>query len=167
MAKIRSLWIFVFALALPAFAQQSGVGVTTFRALPPRQIEQMDRQRAHVAALLQKHRPGHRFQRSPADFAELQSFVDAHVVQNMDTWGLQALGVVFGDALQAANAPLAWCEVTDEFGTDPTLRVGSTSYQVNALTMISKRIERGETVDVLDLANRVKQSVAQATGGKQ
>jgi hypothetical protein len=157
--------MFVFALA--AYAQQNGVGVATFRPLPPRQIEQMDRQRVHVAVLLQKHRPGHRLQRSPADFAELQSLIDAHAVQNTDAWGLQALGVVFGDALQAANAPLAWCEVTDELGTDPTLRVGSTSYQVNTLTMISKRVERGEAVDVLDLANHVKQSVAQATGGKQ
>lgn len=167
MAQIRNLWLFMFALALPAFAQQNGVGVATFRPLPPRQIEQMDRQRAHVAVLLQKHRPGHRLQRSPADFRELQSLIDAHVVQNTDTWGLQALGVVFGDALQAANAPLAWCEVTDEFGTDPTLRVGLTSYQVNAMTMISKRVERGEAVDVLALANHVKQSVAQATGGQQ
>lgn len=167
MAKIRSLWIFMFALALPAFAQQSSVGVATFRALPPSLIEHMNRQRAHVAVLLQKHRPGHRLQRSPADFAELQSLIDAQLLQNTDTWGLQALGVVFGDALQAANTQLAWCEVTDEFGTDPTLRIGSTSYQVNALTMISKRIERGEAVDVFDLANRVKQSVAQATGGQQ
>ncbi len=166
MAKIRSLWIFMFALTLPAFAQQSSVGVATFRALPPWQIEHMDRQRAHVAVLLQKHRPGHRLQRSPADFAELQSLIDAQLVHKTDTWGLQALGVVFGDALQAADTPLAWCEVTDEFGTDPTLRIGSTFYQVNALTMISKRVERGEAVDVFDLANRVKQSVAQLTGSQ-
>jgi hypothetical protein len=42
--------------------------------------------------------------------------------------------------------------VTDEYGTDPTLRYESTSLQVNAMTMISKRIEDGEAVDVASLA---------------
>lgn len=136
------------------------------RPLPPLQVQQMDRQRAYVAETLRKHRPGHQLNQSPADFVELQSLVDSRAISGADTWGLQALGVVFGDALVGADAALAWCEVTDEFGTDPTLRVGATSYQVNALTMISKRVERGEPVDIARLASQVKESVAQANGGR-
>lgn len=38
--------------------------------------------------------------------------------------------------------------VTDEYGTDPTLRFKNTTLQINALTMISQRVERGESVDL-------------------
>ena len=47
--------------------------------------------------------------------------------------------MVFGDVL-ASEVPLRWVMVTDEFGTDPTLRLKETTLQVNTLTMISKRL---------------------------
>lgn len=47
---------------------------------------------------------------------------------------------------------LRWYEVTDAYGTDPTLRYESTSLPINAMTMISKRIEEGKEVDVAHIA---------------
>jgi hypothetical protein len=115
----------------------------------------MDRQRSHIAELVRMHFGGATLTRSRADLALLQQVVDAALIPRDQTWALQALGVVFGDALAAMQEGLAWCEVTDEFGTDPTLRFRATSVQVNALTTISKRVERSAAVDVSQLAEQI------------
>jgi hypothetical protein len=39
--------------------------------------------------------------------------------------------------------------ITDEYGADPTLRWKSTSLHVNAVTMISRRVEAGDEVDLV------------------
>jgi hypothetical protein len=49
--------------------------------------------------------------------------------------------------------------VEDEYGHDPAIRLPGTSIILSPLTMISKRIERGEEVDVFDLFNRVAAEV--------
>jgi hypothetical protein len=72
---------------------------------------------------------------------------------------LQCLGVAFGDVL-ASELPLRWVMVTDEYGTDPTLRFKDTSLNVNALTMISKRVERDEAVNVSELLRKTREQLA-------
>jgi hypothetical protein len=67
-----------------------------------------------------------------------------------ETWKLQSLGIVFGDAL-AQELGLIWVAVDDEYGRDPALSVRGTSILSFPLTSISKRIERGEAVDVFRL----------------
>ena len=49
--------------------------------------------------------------------------------------------------------------VTDEYGTDPTLRFKDSTIQINVLTMISKRVEKGEPVNVMDLLQQTRTSV--------
>ena len=68
-------------------------------------------------------------------------------VKPKDTVKLQSLGAVLGDVL-ASEATLDWVVVTDEVGRTPALRYANTSLIMYPLTMISKRVERGETVDV-------------------
>lgn len=72
--------------------------------------------------------------------------------------------MVFGDALTATIPGLAWCEVTDEYGTDPTLRFKETSIQINAPTMLSKRIEDGEQIDVADMAKLIHEFINKKHG---
>jgi hypothetical protein len=67
-----------------------------------------------------------------------------------ETWKLQSLGVTFGDAL-VQKLGLSWVAVEDEYGRDPALHYPGTTILAFPLTTISKRIERGETVDVRDL----------------
>jgi Domain of unknown function (DUF3806) len=67
-----------------------------------------------------------------------------------ETWKLQALGVAFGDGL-AQELMLDWVTVEDEFGRDPALNWPGTSIYSYPLTTISKRVERGESVDVRQL----------------
>jgi hypothetical protein len=67
-----------------------------------------------------------------------------------ETWKLQALGIAFGDAL-AQRLQLEWVTVDDEFGCDPALNWPGTSICVHPPSMILKRVESGEDVDVYEL----------------
>lgn len=71
-------------------------------------------------------------------------------VEPTETWKLQSLGITLGDAL-AQKMGLLWVAVDDEHGRTPSLQCPGTTIVMFPLTMISKRIERGETVDVRDL----------------
>ena len=66
------------------------------------------------------------------------------------TLKLQCLGVTFGDAL-AQKLGLRWVAVEDKYGRDPALTLEGTSILVFPLTSISKRVERGEEVEVYGL----------------
>ena len=74
------------------------------------------------------------------------------------TYELQCLGIVFGDAL-AQHLGLRWVMVKDELGRDPALSLSGTTILLFPLTMISKRAERGEKVDVFHLFNGVVEGV--------
>lgn len=67
-----------------------------------------------------------------------------------ETLKLQCLGVTFGDAL-SQRLGLAWVAVEDDQGRDPALVVEGPSILVFPLTSISRRVERGEQVDVYGL----------------
>lgn len=109
----------------------------------------LDRQRAIVAAAAKRYGKG-MLTRTKADLPVLQKLIDDHVFNKSQTYELQSLGVAFGDVL-SSKLPLRWVMITDEYGTDPTLRFKKTTVQINALTMISKRIERDEPVDLSQL----------------
>jgi hypothetical protein len=60
--------------------------------------------------------------------------------------GWQALGVVFGDVLSEVVG-LPWGEIADEYGTDPCLVISAANDAVVfPMTMLSKRVERGEAI---------------------
>jgi hypothetical protein len=67
-----------------------------------------------------------------------------------ETVKLQALGITLGDAL-VQRLGFEWVAVEDEYGRDPALRLPGTTLLLFPLTMISKRVERGEEVDVVRL----------------
>jgi hypothetical protein len=46
---------------------------------------------------------------------------------------------------------MKWVVVEDEYGRDPALRMLDSSVLAFPLTSISKRVERGETVNAYDL----------------
>jgi len=81
------------------------------------------------------------------------------VFKKSQTYELQCLGVAFGDVL-ASELPLRWVMVTDEYGTDPTLRFKETTLQINALTMISKRVKRDEAVNLSELLHVTREQLA-------
>ena len=64
-----------------------------------------------------------------------------------DTWKLQALGIAMGDAL-ADELMLDWVTIEDEHGRVPALNWPGTTIVFYPVTMISKRIEDGEEIDI-------------------
>jgi len=123
-----------------------------FAELSAEDTARLEQQRSVVADAA-RHRYGTpRLTRTTADLPIIQKLIDDKVFAESQTYELQCLGVALGDVL-VSELPLRWVMITDEYGTDPTLRFKDTSWNVNALTMISKRIERGEAVSVSQLLN--------------
>ena len=88
----------------------------------------------------------------------LDTIVRSKWTEPSETWKLQSLGIAFGDAL-AQKMGLIWVAVEDTHGRDPALRDQGTSIVLFPMTTISKRIERGETVDVRALFDAACHSV--------
>jgi hypothetical protein len=80
----------------------------------------------------------------------LQAILDAGWIEKSDKLKLQCLGITFGDAL-AQELGMEWVMVTDEHSRDPAIRFPGTTVLIFPLTMISKRVERDEAVNVQDL----------------
>lgn len=80
----------------------------------------------------------------------LAAIVGQKWVEPNESVKLQCFGVAFGDAL-AQELSMRWVAVEDEYGRDPALELPGTSIVLFPLTMISKRIERGEDIDVQSL----------------
>ncbi|MHB8502548.1 MAG: DUF3806 domain-containing protein [Candidatus Acidiferrales bacterium] len=110
----------------------------------------LEQQRAIVAAAAKQRYGTSILRKTVADLSVLQRLIDDKVFSKTQTYELQSLGIAFGDVL-ASELPLRWVMVTDEYGTDPVLRFKSTTVQINSLTMISKRIEKDEKVNLSEL----------------
>jgi hypothetical protein len=60
---------------------------------------------------------------------------------------LVALGAVLGNVF-AANTPMQWAVVTNEFGTHLALRHPTTKFVLYPIAMVAKRVEDGRAVDI-------------------
>lgn len=95
----------------------------------------------------------------------IRAFLDADVVRADQTWELQCLGIVLGDALVQHVDGAEWVMVDDEYGRDPAVRVRGTTVLLFPLTLISKRVEAGEPVDVFALFNGLLDRILEPTKG--
>jgi uncharacterized protein DUF3806 len=130
-----------------------------FSELKPEDILTLEKQRAVIATAV-KRRYGTAFlTRTKKDLPVLQRLIDDKAFTKTQTYELQSVGVAFGDVV-ASELPLRWVMVADEYGTDPTLRYKETTIQVNALTMISKRVERGQNVNLSDLLRVTREQLS-------
>ncbi len=129
-----------------------------FSRLPPEQEQRLEKQRALVLSTARSRYGTAKFTQTKADIPVLQRLVDDRVFSRTQTFELQSLGVVFGDVL-ANELGLHWELVTDQYGTDPVLRYGTAQVQVAALTMISKRVEDGQPVDLMNMVEGVRSTL--------
>ena len=130
-----------------------------FAELSREDSARLEQQRAVVAAAAKQRYGITALTRTKSDLPVLQHLIDERVFTRSQTYELQSLGVAFGDVL-ASELPLRWVMVTDEYGTDPTLRFKETTLQINVLTMISKRVERDEPVNVSELLRITREQLA-------
>jgi len=88
---------------------------------------------------------------SSDDLSRLQRILDSGVIERQATYTLQSLGIAFGYVFVNENRGFDWWMVQDEYGRDPAIRYERSSLLAYPRSMLSKRVEDGETVDVADL----------------
>ena len=85
------------------------------------------------------------------DLDKIQKIIDSKLIEVEATYSLQALGLAFGRIFIELHDDYSWCMVEDEYGRDPAIRYKQTSVLIFPLTIISKRIEKREIVDVQEM----------------
>jgi hypothetical protein len=95
---------------------------------------------------------------SVSDLDLIQRVLDADEVDS-GAFARQCIGVAFGRVLIRYIKGLDWWIVEDDYGRDPCLRYKRTALHLNPITMISKRLERGESVSVRGLFDDSQRTV--------
>ena len=109
-------------------------------------------QRAVVEKYLGDESSRQKYQSAAGKLGLIRAILQGNTFKPNQTYELQCLGIVLGDAF-VQELKMEWVMVEDENGRDPAVRLPGTSIILFPLTMISKRVERGEKVDVFDLFN--------------
>jgi len=117
----------------------------------PEDLDRLAKQWLVADDYVQRCCDGARLSQTTEDLALIQHVINSRAIQPTERYELQCLGVALGRVLARNVGGLDWAIVEDEYGRDPTLRYRQTSLQVNVLTMISKRIERGDSVDIQEM----------------
>lgn len=99
------------------------------------------------------------FHNSDQTISLIQKMIDEKVFQAKDTHELQSLGIALGDYIQYKNNNFHWAVVRDEYGRDVCLQFRTFPITVFPMTMISKRIEDGESVNVSELMSSLVDKV--------
>jgi hypothetical protein len=103
------------------------------------------------------------YQGIPGKLGLISAILEADAFRPDQTFELQGLGIILGDAL-AAHLGMEWRMMEDQYGTSPCLVLNGTSIILFPQTMISKRVERGETVDVLPLFDGIVAKIEELRG---
>ncbi len=110
-------------------------------------IDRIARQLIHAAALV-SDAVGASLCGDLTDLPRLQGALDSGRFGPTDTYALQSLGLAFGKVFVNEHPEFDWWMVDDEHGRDPAIRFRTTTLLMFPLTVLSKRVERGEPVDV-------------------
>ena len=97
----------------------------------------------------------YKFDTSEGKIYLLQGIIDKKLYNKEQTQELQALGICFGEILKT-ELELDWVIVEDEYGRDPALKYKNTSIIHFPRTIISKRIEKNEKINISDLLKNAK-----------
>ena len=120
--------------------------------LTPEDLSRLAEQRAMIEAYLADDASREKYRTAAGKLGLLRALLEAHAFEASQTWELQSMGVVLGDAF-VQELGLRWVIVEDEYGRDPALAVPGKTVLLYPLTMISKRVEAGKAVDVFELFN--------------
>jgi hypothetical protein len=98
---------------------------------------------------------------SMQDIHRLQAIIDSGKIPVENTQELQSLGIVFGKVFVSETPDYDWWVVEDEYGKDACVRYKETTLLIFPQTMLSKRIEDGEQVDVAELFSGLREDLEQ------
>jgi hypothetical protein len=152
----------VFCEQIRGRAQSEGTRLRedqTFRDLGQNDLNWLAGQRALVEALIEDNPDAvAKYRTNPGKLGVIRAVLDAKAFRRDQISQLQGLGIILGDAL-AGELGMKWKMVEDRQGVSPCLVLEGTSIVLFPQTMISKRIERGEGVDVFELFNGIVEKV--------
>jgi len=125
----------------------------TFEPLTPSDEEWLRQRRAVVERYLGDDEVSQaNYAKPPGKLGLLRALLEAKVFDASKDVRAQCMGIVLGDVFVQQLGWL-WRMVKDAFGRDPCVKIPGSSIVLFPMTMISKRIERGETVDIFALFN--------------
>ena len=153
--RIVFLWL---VLALP-----SGADSTTAETAPPpagqviEALQEADFEFVARSLLLAKRlikeTTGSEPDGTRADLQRIQKVLDSS--EELSAPELHALGLTLGRIFLSQFEGFDWWMVQDQYGRDPGLRYRETRLIIFPMTMLSKRVERGEPLDVESLFDNV------------
>lgn len=85
------------------------------------------------------------------DLDRIQNILDSDQIAATSTQKLQSLGIVFGRVFINETPGYDWWVVADEYGKDACIRYKETTLLLFPQTLISKRIQDGEEINVRQL----------------
>ena len=96
---------------------------------------------------------------SIADLERLQRLIDSSQIPFKNTQELQSLGIVFGKVFVNETPDYDWWVIEDQNGKDACVRYKETNLLIFPQTMLSKRVEDGEEINVLGLFGGLKEDL--------
>lgn len=150
----------MFGCSNPQSSFDAPQGQQKVTALSPADVERLEKQRAVVTRVLADDDSRAKYQKAAGKLGTLRALLAQKKFQQTDNYKLECMGVVLGDAF-VQELGMEWVMVEDENSTVPAVRLPGTTIVIFPLTMISKRVERGEEVDVFDLFNGIAAQIDQ------
>jgi len=93
----------------------------------------------------------------------IQRLLDSGLIEKESTCTLQSLGLAFGRVFMESESDYDWWMIDDEYGRDPAIRYRETSLVFHPQTMISKRVEEDEPIDVVEMYEGLRARLLEAT----
>lgn len=110
----------------------------------------LTKQRLVIERFLRDDESREKFKTAQGKLDLLRELLDVGVYGRNQPYELQCLGVVLGDVF-VLNQGMEWITFEDESGRDLAVRVPDRRIYLLPLTMISKRIERREKFNLVEL----------------
>jgi len=140
---------FLIVLVIPGLAGAAA----KVSPLSPSDARQLDYQRTSIRDLSALHLGRRLGSGKERDLATLQALLDQNVVKSGETRELQSMGVVLGDLI-AQQLDMDWVVYEDQYGRSRALQLGPSENFLFPITMISRRIDNGIPVNIIDIYNK-------------
>lgn len=142
-------------------ACQIGIAKTfKVEALSPLDLKYMQDQRDFIDQTARRHLGSQLNGEKGHDLRLLQKLLNRQIVSRENRQGLQAMGVILGDHLKREEG-LRWIIYIDKYGRSRSLAVPAQDEVIFPITMISRRAEVGNKVNVEDIYKKAQTAVAE------
>jgi len=127
---------------------------TQFHPLTKNDLKHLDFQRDEITRHLSDDDKSGAYATAMGKLTTLKILLDTNIFNAEHTHELQCMGVILGDIFVLENN-FRWVIAEDHYGRTPAIVHNNEQLTFFPVTMISKRIERGEKVDIVKLYRKL------------